>query len=72
MTGGLYETRFSSDVFSGPYVGDRDELAIRRVGSPRGVGCGFQWSAVRGFLRFAARHPATTRLLIRNCDPIAE
>lgn len=39
-----------SDVISGPYLVDRDERAIRRVGSPRGVGCGFQWTAVRGFL----------------------
>lgn len=31
-----------------PYVLGRVDRAIRRVGSPRGAGCGFQAAAVRG------------------------
>ena len=41
--------------------------ASRRVRSPRGAGCGCHSFALGGSRRLAARHPATTRLLIENC-----
>ncbi|MGW7303725.1 hypothetical protein ACWGIX_37965, partial [Streptomyces sp. NPDC054829] len=33
-------------LISGLYVLDRVDRAIRRVGSPRGAGCGYQWAAI--------------------------
>jgi len=46
----------------GPVVGS---------GHPRGAGCGCHSFALHGSRRLAARHPATTRLLIENCELIA-
>src|SRR6478735_4873133 len=45
--------------------------ASRRVRPPRGAGCGCHSFALHGSRRLAARHPATTRLLIENCELIA-
>jgi hypothetical protein len=45
--------------------------ASRRVRAPRGAGCGCHSFALCGSRRLAARHPATTRLLIENCEVIA-
>ncbi len=50
------------------YLLDRAERAIRRVGSPRGVECGFKTVARDGLGHLAARHPATTRPLIGMCE----